>query len=394
MRRKTQGRSKPLRNRFPSDRELRRGCTTLARQPGDAGASMTMLLIAMSIGLIFVTLGLFRLGYANEMRSRAQRAADAAAIAAVTPLRDMVVSLAASTVDPTFGATLGFVAGVAGPGAAAAETYARMNGSMLNPSKPPRPSGIEGRTMRVHVLTKDCEVTREGGGGGGGPGTKQCVDDRTGRTGLGRQGNAFATAKLRDFKCRTEIDNTSIRLWCENRLVSVNGSPVLPLLEIRKLFEIDLVDDEDPAKFTNGFSNAVGDIPSGGGGPIPPVSKECPGQKITATMCRVFNILKRFNPPGGIGCFGHRPGPTEHDDGRACDFMVGSGCNVTAEGRAIGNKIAAFAAANAKELGIMYIIWEQRIFSPARASEGWRLMEDRGDCTSNHMDHPHISVVN
>ena len=54
--------------------------------------------------------------------------------------------------------------------------------------------------------------------------------------------------------------------------------------------------------------------------------------------------------------------------------------------------LAAYAKAHASELGIDYIIWYQRIWSVARAAEGWRPMEDRGSDTENHRDHVHINV--
>ena len=50
-----------------------------------------------------------------------------------------------------------------------------------------------------------------------------------------------------------------------------------------------------------------------------------------------------------------------------------------------GDRLAAYAKTNAQKLGIDYIIWYQRIWSVARASEGWRPMENRGSATENHM---------
>ena len=73
---------------------------------------------------------------------------------------------------------------------------------------------------------------------------------------------------------------------------------------------------------------------------------------------------------------------SDHPGGLALDFMTKSGP---------GNSLSQFAMANAARLGIKYIIWRQRIWSVARASEGWRLMKDRGSPTANHMDHVHIS---
>src|SRR3546814_12025460 len=56
------------------------------------------------------------------------------------------------------------------------------------------------------------------------------------------------------------------------------------------------------------------------------------------------------------------------------------------------DRLADYAKANAGKLGIDYIIWYQRIWSVARAGEGWRPMEDRGGATENHLDHVHINV--
>lgn len=82
--------------------------------------------------------------------------------------------------------------------------------------------------------------------------------------------------------------------------------------------------------------------------------------------------------------FASRSYTSEHPLGRALDFMVYSDA-------AKGNAIAGYVQANASRLSVLYIIWQQRIWSPERNSEGWRPMEDRGSPTANHMDHVHVS---
>jgi hypothetical protein len=57
-----------------------------------------------------------------------------------------------------------------------------------------------------------------------------------------------------------------------------------------------------------------------------------------------------------------------------------------------GYQIAAWAQANASQLGIMYIIYRQRIWDIRTGSSGWVPMADRGSITANHFDHVHISV--
>ncbi|HET7735870.1 MAG TPA: peptidoglycan DD-metalloendopeptidase family protein [Nocardioidaceae bacterium] len=106
-------------------------------------------------------------------------------------------------------------------------------------------------------------------------------------------------------------------------------------------------------------------------------------------LTQLVNILGPMFDIKTVG--GYRESATDpngHPAGLAADFMV----PLNAAGRAQGDRLAAYAKANAQKLGIDYIIWYQRIWSVARASEGWRPMEDRGSATQNHLDHVHINV--
>jgi hypothetical protein len=75
----------------------------------------------------------------------------------------------------------------------------------------------------------------------------------------------------------------------------------------------------------------------------------------------------------------------EHNTGHAVDAMVYGDS-------ALGQRIADFLLAHASELNLYDIIWQQHIWTPVRASEGWRAMPDRGSPTANHMDHVHFAV--
>ena len=117
------------------------------------------------------------------------------------------------------------------------------------------------------------------------------------------------------------------------------------------------------------------------------------GDTITPRMREVRDeVDRRFGPFSAIGCY--RPGSDgEHPLGRACDFMLSSGGVMPAAASIQkGYDIAAWAQANASRLGIMYIIYRQRIWDVRMASSGWVPMEDRGSITANHYDHVHISV--
>ena len=117
------------------------------------------------------------------------------------------------------------------------------------------------------------------------------------------------------------------------------------------------------------------------------------GDHVTARMREVRDeVDRRFGPFSAIGCY--RPGNDgEHPLGRACDFMLSSGGVMPAASSIQkGYDIAAWAQANASRLGIMYIIYRQRIWDVRMASSGWVPMENRGSITANHYDHVHISV--
>ncbi|MFG1611107.1 coiled-coil domain-containing protein [Nonomuraea wenchangensis] len=113
---------------------------------------------------------------------------------------------------------------------------------------------------------------------------------------------------------------------------------------------------------------------------------------ITPRMALVRQLVKeRFEVPFGIGCYRAIQDGGEHPLGRACDFMLSHGGALpSAAERARGDQIAAWAIKNARRLGIMYVIYRQRIWHTRTGV--WRAMSDRGGTTANHYDHPHISV--
>jgi uncharacterized protein YraI len=88
--------------------------------------------------------------------------------------------------------------------------------------------------------------------------------------------------------------------------------------------------------------------------------------------------------------YGVRSGSGDHPTGRALDLMIPG--YRSASGRALGGEVAAWARANARTLGIHYVIWDQKIWNIQRDREGWRRMADRGGDSANHKNHVHISV--
>ncbi|TDD82969.1 hypothetical protein E1293_15625 [Actinomadura darangshiensis] len=129
--------------------------------------------------------------------------------------------------------------------------------------------------------------------------------------------------------------------------------------------------------------------PDGAAGDRSPIT----GNRMTPAMRGVvLEIAGMFGPFPVIGCYRAAGDPQDHGDGRACDFMESTGGRMPSAGaQRHGDQVARYATANARRLGISYVIWKQHIWNVRGG--GWRPMEDRGSRTQNHYDHVHISVL-
>jgi hypothetical protein len=93
------------------------------------------------------------------------------------------------------------------------------------------------------------------------------------------------------------------------------------------------------------------------------------------SVCHAFPQITSY---GGWDAHG------EHSSGKALDIMTSD--------VALGNAIAAFLQSHAAELNLYDILWRQQIWTPVRASEGWRTFPSRGSATADHYDHVHVST--
>ena len=143
----------------------------------------------------------------------------------------------------------------------------------------------------------------------------------------------------------------------------------------------DYLADKKPHPAETSASSGV--APSGGGlstAPCPDGSSTESGLTSSAVLMfrAVCNAFPQLTTYGGYSPHG------EHASGRAVDFMISD----SGTGQAVADWVQAHAAA----LHVYDVIWQQHIWTPERASEGWRSMPDRGSPTANHMDHVHVSV--
>jgi peptidoglycan hydrolase-like protein with peptidoglycan-binding domain len=146
--------------------------------------------------------------------------------------------------------------------------------------------------------------------------------------------------------------------------------------------------------------------------PVPPyeAAKACkPAASPGATAFRQL-ILATYQGTGDSGILRActAGGTSEHKEGRAWDWRV-SATNTAqaAQAAALLDWLTAAdaqgrTAANARRLGVMYVIWNDRIWSPSRAQEGWRpyvhaacktVPLAKCSTTLRHRDHVHFSFT-
>jgi hypothetical protein len=147
--------------------------------------------------------------------------------------------------------------------------------------------------------------------------------------------------------------------------------------------------------------------PSAGGGAAPAprradgtfAPESCSVKDPTTSGCltpRTVHALQQTQAAGFnhfVSCFRSQEDGGEHPRGRACDFAAatgGFGGVAAGADKDYGNRLAAWFIANAKPLGVLYVIWFKQIWLP---SSGWRAYTN-GDGTpsGDHTNHVHLSV--
>lgn len=93
---------------------------------------------------------------------------------------------------------------------------------------------------------------------------------------------------------------------------------------------------------------------------------------------------------------GTRGYASDHSTGNALDCTISNaiGSLPSAKQKAQGWALAKWARQHASRLKVSYVIWDGRIWSAARNSEGWRKYTFLQGVVGQHLDHVHISVLN
>ena len=103
------------------------------------------------------------------------------------------------------------------------------------------------------------------------------------------------------------------------------------------------------------------------------------------TQAAADTVVTNVPGSGALTIGGTRPSaidPAGHPSGLALDYMVLSN-------KALGDAIVAYHRAHWDELGVKYLIWQQRYLPGPDAA--WQPMADRGSPTQNHFDHVHVN---
>jgi peptidoglycan DL-endopeptidase CwlO len=138
---------------------------------------------------------------------------------------------------------------------------------------------------------------------------------------------------------------------------------------------------------------------SSGGGSSGSLSGGCTVDDPTTNGCitpRMLNALQQAKAAGFtrfVSCY-RSGGSGEHPKGRACDFSAttgGFGGVASGGDRTYGDNLANYFIRNADRLGVLYVIWFERIWLP---SSGWKAYTGgNGDPSSDHTNHVHLSVI-
>lgn len=137
-----------------------------------------------------------------------------------------------------------------------------------------------------------------------------------------------------------------------------------------------------PAGFPGGDPDAMVDDPTSDG-------------QITARTAHVLDQVRAAFPGSAWACYSPRPGTvSEHPLGRACDGTFGNAIGEPATGETLelGWAVTNWLQTHADTLGVEYLIWQDQIWSTARADEGWRPYTRGTDVVTRHLDHVHVTI--
>ncbi|MET7419097.1 hypothetical protein [Dactylosporangium sp. NPDC005555] len=173
-----------------------------------------------------------------------------------------------------------------------------------------------------------------------------------------------------------------------------------------KIMEANKKTAEDALKKAGGGGATTG-APSGGKVTTNPVGRNSDGSYakqgcsekdpttgncISPRMLNAYNEARRAGYTHYTSCY-RSGGGGDHPLGKACDFSANAktfvNARATGADQQYGDALAAWCVANAKNLGVKYVIWYKRIWQP---SSGWKSYGGDGTPAGDHYNHVHLSM--
>lgn len=335
----------------------------------DDGQANVLLLFGLTLSLLALTVLFVRVGSANDMRSQAQTAADAAALAAVAGLRDQAAGQLADGVHPMPRYDEEIAEN-------RAETYARNNGGVLTDIRASDNSmGRFGNIVRVEVRGAVCQkelaedASRD---------WNDVVCDGEEDDASSFEGTAAAIAIIElSSDCGRDTDG-----------LSCGGQAVTGADQAAGYFDVHLIDQEGQYRFDpNSVFGGGSIVDCGSLGGLHP------------QMCATHEVLNNQFPGFYLSAGGYRDERTsDHGYGEAVDYMMADpGRTPTPEMHSTAIEVIDFLIQNHAELNVKGIIYDYHIWNPNRDRVGPWMRVRRGagvhnNPTQNHVDHIHLSA--
>ena len=236
----------------------------------DRGQATSLLLVGMTIAVLAVTALLFRIGHADDLRTRARQAADAAALAAVSTVRDRAIVMIQQNVAPAF-------LQINDSARSAADNFARRNGSLVTNYE------AAGNAAKVSIRTRECMRHERNGGRFSFENPCVRIDDKKDQTNNGHKTATATSAAVIEMPiCLNERYPNQLDSWyieCDGKNVTGWSST-----ELAGLFDAHLSDSYNPS-FAIPFGLGGGNVPN-----LPPASdpqrhaNEVLGQKLARDL--------------------------------------------------------------------------------------------------------------
>lgn len=335
----------------------------------DDGQANILLLFGMTIALLSLTVLFMRVGFANDQRSQAQTAADAAALAAVSALRDHAA-------DQMAGGAYPMPRYDEEAATARAENFARENGAVLTDIRASdNVMGRSGNIVRVEVRGALCQKELE-------PDGSRHWNDVVCEGEEDMSATSFGSAAaIAIIDLNADCGRDEVGLNCD-------GSAIGDSVQASALFDVHLVDQEGQYEFDpNSVFGAGAIVDCAELGSLHPA------------MCAAHQRLNEQFPGFYLNAGGYRNEPTsDHGYGEAVDYMMADlGGTPTPEMDATAVRVIDFLIQNHQEMQVKGIIYDYHIWNPARdAVEPWESVKRhagfRGNPTQDHVDHIHLSA--